>query len=672
MKKSKLTLGLLSGLFSVGALAACSSSGPEYNSEGVILTYEVNGTKIEYTADQLFEEKIVDSEHAQEMFNQVYKLVVRNYFTLDNPDGAGTNTGIHQMDEIKSIAARNVQIDKDTAEKNADTNDTSYSTEFETILSSHNCENEDELFDYYVFEEQQTKFKESFYKIYADEINTKWSNERFNWLRDSSTSDTGDKKYAGYLETKVPYHISHILVNVEDSGSNNYWNGTVSQANVEHLKRVVDGLKDKDRSFGSVAFDESDDGSKSTYGDLGIVDKDKATEESDKFVKEFILGLYTYDNLYNPNEIVRNRATADGSAIKAPAGLAAKPNYVSSDVFDEMYADREVEGSLVLGSSSANFYPRNIWYNQYLNDHSVYLIEQGTNETKTDNFKELTIAGESHKVLCVKGTSNPILVTRAGASYQGIHFIVVNRSPLEGTGDKMRDYTVNGVKLSEYYTTKYPTQNDYPKDNDGKDLQTYVNPYVTTTAKYKERAEAVEDRIKNFDSNIEHEIYKKYMEVEGAIKFADTPAAKKVENTINSWLKRSEEQKRIQTNESWDEYWEDYTDMLAMQKEQSSKKLKKGCAIAFNIASTKKTQLEVDALGSGDGWKKQIQDAFTAKYGADEGIRIANIWDDSLTELVAKYPEAERAAKKAELNALSYNKLFNEIGGACNDGETHK
>lgn len=629
MKKSKLALGLLSGLFSVGALAACSSSGPEYNSEGVILTYEVNGKKIEYTADQLFGEKIVDSEHAQEMFNQVYKLVVRNYFTLDNPDGAGTNTGIHQMEEIKSIATRNVEIDKNTAEKNADTNDTSYSTEFEAILKSHNCEDEDELFDYYVFEEQQTKFKESFYKLYADEINDKWKNERFNMLRDGSTSDTDDKKYAGYLETKVPYHISHILVNVEDSGSNNYWNGTISQKNVEHLKRVLDGLKDGSRSFGSVAFDESDDGSKSTYGDLGIVDKDKATEDSDKFVKEFILGLYTYDNLYNPNATVRSRAQA--SNIGHTEGLAAKPTYISSDVFDEMYADREVEGSLVLGSSSANFYPRNIWYNQFLNNHGVALIEQGPNETVTDNFKELTIAGEAHKVLCVKGTNNPILVTRAGASYQGIHFIVVNRSPFEGTGEKMRDYTVNNVKLSEYYTTKYPGQADYPKDNDGNDLQTYVNPYVSTAAKYKERAEAVQDRIKSFDANIEHEIYKKYMEVEGAIKF--TEAGKKIESTINSWLKRSEEQKRIQTEENWDEYWEDYTDMLAMQKEQSSKKLKKGCGIIFRLASKVKTEAELE----NEKWN----------------------------------PDGTTEAEVQTGGTKTFDQLFNQIGGGCNDGEKH-
>ena len=624
MKKSKLSAGIISGLLAVGALAACSSSGPEYNSKGVILTYEVNGEKKEYTADDLFGEFVVNPEHAEEMFNQVYKLVVRNYFTVSNPDGEGTDTGLNQMEEINRIAEKNVQIDKDTAEKNSDTNDTSYKTEFEAILSSHGCETEEELKDYYVFEEQQTKFKENFYKIYADEANTKQAN--FNLLRDGNAATDG---YAGYLETKVPYHISHILVNVDDGASNNYWNGTISQDNVEHLKRVVDGLMDSTKSFGTVASEESDDGSKSVYGDLGIVDKDKATEESDKFVKEFILGLYTYDNKYNPNATVRARVASSNIAPSAAilSGLDAKPNYIPVSVFDDLYADREVEGSLVLGSSSANFYPRNIIYNHELNNHGVSLIE-GT--AATGNFKQLTIAGENHIVLCARGTSNPILVTRAGASYQGIHFIVVNRSPFDGEGGEnvlMRDRTVNGVKLSQYYTTKYPGQKGYPVDGSGNPLQTYVNTLNSPASKYKERAEKVLEEVKTFDTNIERVIYEKYSNLEGA-KLEFTEAGKPIEKAINDWIARSKQEKSNSTFDSWEEYWGEYIDMLAMQKEQSSKKLKKGCGIAFTLASKAKTQAELDAV--------------------------------------------DFSAADASFAGLTFDELFNQIGGACNDGETHK
>lgn len=647
MKKSKLSAGIMTGLLAVGALAACSNNGPTYDSKGVILTYEVNGQKVEYTANDLFGETIANPENAEEMFNQVYKLVVRNYFTVEDPDGAGTNTGSKQMKDINETADKNVQIDKDTAKKNAKTNNTSEKTEFESILKSKGCEDEEELRKYYVFEEQQTKFKENFYKIYADEANTKWGVEaRYNYLRDSSASD--EDGYEGYLENKVPYHISHILVNVEDGASNNYWNGTISKDNVEHLKRVVDGLMDSTKSFGTVAHDESDDGSKDQYGDLGIVDKDKATEESDKFVKEFILGLYTYDNKYNPSDVVKGRVAS--SNIAHTSGLAAEPTYINYEVFDELNEVKEVEGKSWF-ASSANFYPRNIFYNEYLNNHGVSLIskevsqsvydglEFGEHETGTSNFVKLNIPGHTDEssvyrlVLCARGTTNPVIVTRAGASYQGIHFIVSNRSPFEGEGDASviaRNRTVNGVKLSDYYTTKYPGQKGYPTDGSGNPLQTYVNTIDSLTSKYKERAEKVADEIKTFDTNIERVIYQKYINLPGA-KLEFTEQGKTIESAINAWIKRSNQQKTNSTHDSWEEYWEEYTDMLAMQEEQSGKKLGKGCAIAFSLASKAQTQSELDSI-----------------------------------DFKTAVPELGLA------DETHYNQLFNEIGGACNDGEAHK
>ena len=656
MKKSKLSAGIMTGLLAVGALAACSKSGPEYNSKGVILTYEVNGKTIEYTADDLFVDN-VNAEHAQEMFNQVYKLVVRNYFTIEDPDGKGTNTGSKQMADILSTAEKNVKIDKDTAEKNADTNGTSYKTEFEAILSSKGCEDEDELKEYYVFEEQQTKFKENFYKIYADENNGQESWKGYNLLRDGVSKDkeANDLKnpsgYSGYLETKVPYHISHILVNVDDGASTNYWNGTISSANAEHLKRVLDGLEST-KSFGTVASEESDDGSKSSFGDLGIVDKDKATEESDKFVKEFILGLYTYDNLYNPDRFSTDEALKDrvkksniypGDTIyqnmKTKYGT---PSFIDRQDFIDLYDDREVEGSLVIGSSSANFYPRNIIYNDKFNNHGVSFITDSKGEGGA-NYKTLNIAGVDKKVLCAKGTNTPIIVTRAGASYQGIHFIVANRSPFEGTGDVMRDYTVDGVKLSQYYTTKYPGQAGYPTktvDNKEVPLQTYVNTINSDKSKYKERAEKVAEEIKSFDSSIENFIYEQY--IQGNLKF--TEAGKAIGETIDSWIKRSRQEKVNNTYNSWVDYWTEYYDMLNMQHEQEDLKIKRGCGIAFKLASSKKNQEDVDLLKG--NWSTQIASA----YGTD----------------------AATAFNALGANDKSFDQIFNEIGGACNDGETHK
>lgn len=660
MKKSKLSAGILTGLLAVGALAACSKSGPTYNSDGVILTYEVNGKKIEYTADDLFKTNVRNAEHAEEMFNQVYKLVVRNYFTIKNPDGEGTNTGSEQMAEINRIAEKNVKIDKDTAEKNSKTNSTSYNTEFENILKSKGCENEEELKAYYVFEEQQTKFKENFYKIYADEDNSLYS-DGFNLLRDGSSSANEDTtknpdKYSGYLETKVPYHVSHILVNVEDGASTNYWNGTVSVSNVERLKNVIDGLEDESQNFGQVAYDWSEDGSKSDYGDLGIVDKDKATEQSDKFVKEFILGLYTYDNKYNPSTVVQNRVKA--STIRPSDTvldlLPEEPRYLERSYFNDLYNYREVEKVLDT-SSSENFYPRNIIYNNYFNNHEVSVIVDGSAEH--GNYKVFNFGSGNKAVLCAKGTSNPILVTRAGASYQGIHFITVNRSPFEGElpsgkEDVLRNYTTKytqkvagedkeiSVSLAQYYTTKTPDQKAYPTQTvtvGGTDykipLRTYVNPVNYEKSKYTERADKVLEEVKSFDTNIERFIYTKY--IKGQLKFVGE--GEEVGKTIDNWIARRGQENIKTTFDSWEEYWTDYADMLAMQKEQEPKRLKRGCAIAYNRASLMKTQKALNDLR----WNK-----------------------DTLE------PESDGVPTTDTI--VNFDQLFNENGGACNDGKSHK
>lgn len=630
MKKSKIAVGVLTGLLSVGALAACNK-GPEYNAEGVILTYKVGGHEEKFTANDLFGDLVISSEHAEEMFNQVYNLVVRNYFTIENPDGEGTNTGSKQNAEIERIAKSKVKIDKDTAETNAKTNGTNAKKEFENILAEKGCENEAELEAYYVFQEQKTKFKDNFYKIYADEVNTKFE-RGFNLLRDGSSKDTAEsgKQYAGYLETKVPYHLSHVLVKVDDGASNNYWNGTISSANAKKLYDTFKALEDDSRSFGDVAFEYSDDGSgKSDYGDLGIVDKDKATEESDKFVKEFILGLYSFDNLYNGDETIRNRVAQ--SNIAHTAGLPTAPNFLKAADFEELYVDREVEGSDLIGTTSANFYPRNIAYNQTINNHGLSLIE---GDSATGNYKAMEImvdgVATTKNILCARGTTNPVLVTRAGASsYQGVHFIVVNRNPFEGqlaTGaeDAMRNYTVDGVKLSDYYTTKYPGQTDYPKDSSGKDLQTYVNPLDSLKSKYKDRAEKVLDEIKTFDADIERSIYQKYMNVAG-VKLEFVGDGKKVESTINKWIERKAQEKTNSTHDSWEEYWDEYTDVLDRQEEQREKRLPKGCAIVFKKASKVKTQSELNTI--------------TFSEGSLSG---------------------------------TFDQLFNQIGGACNDGKSYK
>ena len=120
MKKSKLAIGLMSALLSVGALAACGDV--TYSKDGVILTY--NG--VEYTADQLFTDEFQDSKNYQTVFDAVYKLVVKNYFDEEDPDDS--NKGKAQLASLKNKAETAVEGDKDSAQKKAESNGTSYDT----------------------------------------------------------------------------------------------------------------------------------------------------------------------------------------------------------------------------------------------------------------------------------------------------------------------------------------------------------------------------------------------------------------------------------------------------------------------------------------------------------------------------------------------------------------
>ena len=137
MKKSKLAIGLMSALLSVGGLAACSDV--SYSEEGVILTYTgADGSVIKYTADDLLSDEFKNSENYQTVFDAVYKIIIKNYFT--EVDADQPQFGKNQLASLKTKAQVAVDGDKQTASKKAESNGTSYDTEFSAILKEKNCE----------------------------------------------------------------------------------------------------------------------------------------------------------------------------------------------------------------------------------------------------------------------------------------------------------------------------------------------------------------------------------------------------------------------------------------------------------------------------------------------------------------------------------------------------
>lgn len=607
MRKSKLTLGIVAGLACIMALAACDKY-PVYSPEGYILSYTAaDGEVRHYTAEDLLGSYYHDSASVSTMFDSVYKLIVRNYFNMEGHE--------EDLAEIRKNADNDVEGVKEAARQAADKNKTKYDDEFKKLIKDKGAVDEDDLREKFIYDREHTKFEDQFYE------------NNLAHLRDSRTDDAAGDKYRGYLQAKVPFHVRHILIKVSDTGSNNYYNAEISKDDAKNLYNVVRLMAEGHDSFGSLAKSYSQDGSASSYGDLGIMDKDK------DYVNEFKLGLYAYEGLYNAN----TKELAAASAIALPEGYAAKLGAIYPDgigtipygAFKELDEMKDVEDlvtasgeHLKVNNGNAFFFPRNVIFNKYMNKHDIAVItpndvktgtynsssgdsgeiegedEKGTSNSAYENlagFKTVPELNGLGKILCDE-KGNPIIVVRAGSGsgeegYQGLHFITVIRDGLIDT--------VNDVSLSDYYTTKYPGQEGYPKDADGHDLATYVNYLSQDTKGLKKRADEVIGKIKGFDRNLDKYIYRKYFE-EQKIVYAD----EKMGEMINEYIDRTIEKAGEDEERAWEKTWRTYLESLEEQAVERRKRLSEVCAIKYNVDDEEHTKLFKEGGLCGENVKK--------------------------------------------------------------------
>lgn len=640
MKKAKLAVGILTSLMCVGALAACNEV--KYSNEGYILTYTASDGSVQhYSADDLFKSYYSDADKTQTMFDSIYKLIVKNEFA--------TQAKASEYKSIKELAARDVDGDKQTAKNNADTNGTSYDTEFDSILSGKGCKDEAELLQYYIYDRESKQFEDDFYE------------NNMAVLRGDNAEETGKINgtvdFDGYLKTMVPYHVSHILVKLDDESATKYWNGTIGEQDCYDLYDVVNALSKGVKSFGSIANTYSEDtGSAEAYGDLGIMDK------STSFVDEFKLGLYAYENIngtFKDKVANSNIKLTTTDYVSYVGSNPTIPYSVFETYFNKDSASCVAKITKGYNNSSVHednalFYPRNIVYNEYLNKHAPSLIVVPQSEydsVKHKNFKQI-FDGDTNFYLCAeqvfleddgitKHTEySPILVVRAGTSdYQGIHFITVNRNPF-----LVED--ANKCSIKDYYTTLFPTQTGYPTRQfaDKTDVQqTYVNFNNLDVSSSKDRADKLKSSVKSFDSNLQKKIYKVYKD-----KISFTEANKVIGEAIDNWIEVKINTQTRENEESFNKTFNNYVDNLHQQKNEREKRLAGVCAIGYQ------------------------------KY--NDPTKGANPVDTELAgefynQLVARYPTPADAGYDATSyptwNDVTVNDLFKVLGGLCNDGKTH-
>lgn len=621
MKKSKKFLVLAATAAGLLSLVACNEVTPK---ENVIISFnDVNGDRITYTANELFEKYTQSSQDSTTAYyNALYNAMVRGWFNL--PENEAIKKECDKDAEIEVTAL------KTNAENNASNNGTSYDNEWEKILNSELSDiAEDKRTDAeLLLKKQLSAYKVKLEDEYYNEFKT-WKKDNVTDSKQSNNLFWGDK---GYLKERLPYHVRHILINV-DAASGAYYNGKISKTNVEDLYSAINQLANG-TNFGLVAQLLSDDtASAEAYGDLGIMDT------STSYVNEFKLGLYAYDTYFNTNSEIAKALEANGNPFNIPEedaeyikslGIAEIPfgAIVKMNELRDVTVDNEKK---LVNDGDETYYPRNILFNKYFNNHNLAFITPDNlagqdpvkafegdklNEHYTDlsedgewangsqnpewaslrGFQNITLrtydvngnatGTQTKKVLC-DNLGNPIIVVRAGTtSYQGIHFITVQRSALEET----KTYTTNGesyeVKLNEYYASENPltsngaNNSEFPQTASNAQMTTYVNSYEMTYEQYNERVLAVKNSVKNFDTNYEMRIFewlKNELKAQfGKVSGLDLQA--RIDEHIQVTRDATDENLRVTNVTTWDEFIEQ---LQVQQSQRKTKLIPETCALHF-------------------------------------------------------------------------------------------
>lgn len=629
MKKAKLTLALVAGL--VGTIGLSSCNEVTYN-EGVVLTYvDASGNRQNYTAKELLGEYEKGSGAASTSFDKVYELLVRNYYNGTKKD---------ELDSINKEANNQVNGLKNQADENANSNGTTYQEEFEKILSSNGVDTESELFSLKQYEIEKERFEADFY---YNNLETMRNN---SVLETATAADeaTWGKNDEGYLLTKMPYHVRHILVKVSAS------NGALTQAKIteseaKNLATVIkllagDGVTETNprQTFGAIAATYSEDGSNKIYGDLKIMDKDTS------FVNEFKLGVFAYDALYNKTTTEYRTANKDRllptddtntvlvNGVETPVKTVFENGETDDDGHNTgigqipygaaialLAAAEETGSKLAYKVNDGNevFYPRNVLFNKYFNKHNVcvitprdvdYNLQDGSSGTVNGSYVEnekyngvpsadyAALPGFSRDTtgivelhsgenVLTNSEGQIVLAVRAGSagSYEGVHFIVVDRSALDQYGSVLEEgkalaeattsakvdgaYTENRADLEDYYNTYDPSNAKYPTYASGEKLTTFVNRWKQQSTEWKGRANEVVSAIKGYNPNMSTYIFEKLVLGEydngSKITFND----EKVQGLVESYVREKRIKSANDSEVSWEETWKGYAEYLIHQNE---------------------------------------------------------------------------------------------------------
>ena len=555
MKKSKLSITLVTGFIAAMALSACSNV--TSSKEAIVEFHDYDTNKVvKLLTNDVYKAYNNTTSGVSKFYDKILEVLIRYEFKEK-----GFKDGELNYQEIEKWAKNQVQEQKDKAKETAKSNNTSYDTEWEAILESNNVDDAKGLQEKFIYEKEKEVMK----NWYADD-DAKAATLKSEFL--GITKEGKAVSEVNGVKAAMPYHIRHILVKVDEAGDANekFYKGTVTEAQAKLLANTVTELARGEYNFGEIAKMYSEDGSATSGGDVGIM-TNAATSGSLQMVNEFQLGLYAYDNLYD----AANVAKADpAKVIKAGLGIdadveAALQNglvevpyeaFVNMGKYAAVTTDKQ--GNKLADGSTA-LYPRNIVWNKYFNLHNVFVIKNAkkadysTVASPKDEFANLC-GNEKFSTTLPRFNNQDYLVDEKGnvivgvRSQYGIHFMVIEES--------MYDY----AELDTYYDTKLPTDKDYDKS-----VRSYVN-YIQSSDldDYKKRADDVKGKITSFDSTYDYRLYTYLKDKTGKIEFKG--AAADLGKKIDQYITAQKENNAYKQEDGLKQVWRTYTELLDVQE----------------------------------------------------------------------------------------------------------
>ena len=619
MKKSKLSVGLVTSFIAAMALSACGSKVTK-DSKNIIEFTGNNGQSLSVDIDEIYKDYLESSAGISKYYDQVIEVLIRHAFQKDpNANGilgADKATGKvavkRNYNQIKETAKENVESAKEQAKSNAETNGTDRKTEWQAILSEKGVKDEEELLQYFIYKLEKEEIEDWYF-----ENNKVALRQEYLGLKSNSSTTGLQPATSEKATSRYPYHIRHILIKNED-GANDYVRGTISADAAERLSNTVkllaDGKSETNKNgntFGEVAKAKSEDSSSSSYGDVGLM-TNAISGEKLGMVNEFQLGIYAYD------AIVKNGAgQRDGTAgkeynvIDEGLGLDDEVNGIKVSTALNAYGIREIPYSvfvelgdvaklesnyatgMTVEDSKSALFPRNLLWNRYLNNHGIFVIVNGAR----DAYYDPTTAALPNETRDVKAldayydglddykkydeTEKKIDYSKLGGFKANAKFANdpkekvltdENNNVIIGVRSEFGihlmiveksayDYDAT-VKLEDYYTTALPKDDDYPTIPAGQ--HTYVDfIYSDEQSEYKSRSDTIKSAIKGFDGTYDYRLYEELRSLEGVD--ASSESNKAMFNLINNYIDLQREKNKNAEEEGLQKVWNTYFELLETQ-----------------------------------------------------------------------------------------------------------